>query len=182
MDGPACFHIVYLQMAAERKTPPSSRARGEKSVKIDHDKLRNESFTCTATSGDESQTEMPSIAERLGKLLFALASNFDCYYGVLLVSAYLRPSRELLEYYRRKIAEYDSEHDVLISKLDDYKQTCEDQHRVHFELRQREQEVTELHKAISELQLYLFEEREHVLRLYAENDRIKVRLAFVDQY
>jgi hypothetical protein len=32
----------------------------------------------------------------------------------------------------------------------------------------------ELQKALSDMQIYLFQEREHVLRLYAENDRLKV--------
>lgn len=40
---------------------------------------------------------------------------------------YLRPSRELLEYYRKKIAEYDDEHEALASKLELYKSTYEEQ-------------------------------------------------------
>ena len=38
---------------------------------------------------------------------------------------HLRPSRELLEYYRRKIAEYDGEYDKLQKKLEKYKCTYE---------------------------------------------------------
>ena len=41
--------------------------------------------------------------------------------------AYLRPSRELLEYYRKKIAEFDSEHDDMVHRLDNYKMTYEEQ-------------------------------------------------------
>lgn len=41
-------------------------------------------------------------------------------------------------------------------------------------MRQREEEMVELQKAISEMQMSLFQEREQVLRLYAENDRYKV--------
>lgn len=48
------------------------------------------------------------------------------------------------------------------------------QHKMQWELRQREEEITELQKALSDMQIYLFQEREHVLRLYAENDRLKV--------
>ena len=40
---------------------------------------------------------------------------------------HLRPSRELLEYYRKKIAEYDEEHDHMVSKLEEYKITYEEQ-------------------------------------------------------
>jgi len=41
--------------------------------------------------------------------------------------AYLRPSRELLEYYRKKIAEYDTDRDDMLHKLDQYKSTYEEQ-------------------------------------------------------
>ncbi|KAH9494548.1 Coiled-coil domain-containing protein 77 [Bulinus truncatus] len=88
---------------------------------------------------------------------------------------YLRPSRELLEYYRKKIAEYDDEHDQLLSKLEEYRMAYEEQHTMQWELRQREEEIVELQKALSDMQIYLFQEREHVLRLYAENDRLKIR-------
>lgn len=49
---------------------------------------------------------------------------------------------------------------------------------MQWELRQREEEIVELQKALSDMQIYLFQEREHVLRLYAENDRLKVCLMF----
>ena len=49
-------------------------------------------------------------------------------------------------------------------------------HKMQWELRQREQEIAELQKALSDMQLYLFQEREHVLRLYADNDKVKVGL------
>ncbi|KAJ8302370.1 hypothetical protein KUTeg_021357 [Tegillarca granosa] len=101
---------------------------------------------------DDKSPELPNINERLGKL---------------------RPSRELLEYYRKKIAEYDEEHDQMVSKLEDYKITYEEQHKLQWELRQREEEIVELQKALSDMQVYLFQEREHVLRLYSENDRLK---------
>ncbi|CAF5219500.1 unnamed protein product, partial [Rotaria magnacalcarata] len=48
-------------------------------------------------------------------------------------------------------------------------------HKLEWELRKRENEIVELQKAISDLQIYLFQEREQVLRLYAENDRLKIQ-------
>ena len=33
----------------------------------------------------------------------------------------LRPSRELLEYYRKKIAEFDDEHEEMIQRMNKYK-------------------------------------------------------------
>ncbi|XP_059833690.1 coiled-coil domain-containing protein 77 isoform X1 [Hypanus sabinus] len=89
--------------------------------------------------------------------------------------AFLRPSRELLEYYRKKIAQFDEEHENLMGKLEKYKATYEEQHKLQWEIRQREEEIEELQKALSDMQVYLFQEREHALRLYAENDRLKIR-------
>lgn len=42
-------------------------------------------------------------------------------------------------------------------------------------MRQREQEISELQRALSDMQVYLFQEREQVLRLYSENDRLRIR-------
>ncbi|KAG8438494.1 hypothetical protein GDO86_004892 [Hymenochirus boettgeri] len=89
--------------------------------------------------------------------------------------AFLRPSRELLEFYRKKISEFDEEHEDLAKRLEQYKATYEEQHKLQWEMRQREGEIAELQKALSDMQVYLFQEREHVLRLYSENDRLKIR-------
>uniref|UniRef100_A0A4W4GUY2 Coiled-coil domain containing 77 n=1 Tax=Electrophorus electricus TaxID=8005 RepID=A0A4W4GUY2_ELEEL len=89
--------------------------------------------------------------------------------------AYLRPSRELLEFYRQKLAQFDAEHDDLLQLLEKYKSTTEDQHKLQWEVRQREEEIAELQKALSDMQVYLFQEREQALRLYAENDRLKIK-------
>lgn len=49
------------------------------------------------------------------------------------------------------------------------------QHKLEWDLQQREEEIAELQKALSDMQVCLFQEREHVLRLYAENDRLRIR-------
>ncbi|XP_060101746.1 coiled-coil domain-containing protein 77 [Heteronotia binoei] len=108
----------------------------------------------SSTPDQNNSTPLPSINERL---------------------AYLRPSRELLEYYRKKIAQFDEEHEELVKRLEKYKATYDEQHKLQWEMRQREEEIAELQKALSDMQVYLFQEREHVLRLYAENDRLKIR-------
>ena len=86
----------------------------------------------------------------------------------------LRPSHDLLEFYRKKIEEFDGEHAEMLAKLDRYKATFEEQHKLSWSLAQREEEIIELQKALSDMQGFLFQEREHVLRLYAENDRLKI--------
>uniref|UniRef100_A0A8C3B0G1 Coiled-coil domain containing 77 n=1 Tax=Cyclopterus lumpus TaxID=8103 RepID=A0A8C3B0G1_CYCLU len=108
----------------------------------------------TRTPGREPDSPLPPIHERL---------------------AYLRPSRELLEFYREKIAQFDGEHEDLLQMLDKYKGITEDQHKLQWEVRQREGEIAELQNALSDMQVYLFQEREQSLRLYAENDRLKIR-------
>ncbi|KAM4554237.1 coiled-coil domain-containing protein 77 [Fundulus diaphanus] len=104
--------------------------------------------------GKEVDSPLPPIQERL---------------------AYLRPSRELLEFYRQKIAQYDGEHEELLRMLEKYKSITEDQHKLQYDIRQREGEIAELQNALSDMQVYLFQEREQSLRLYAENDRLKIR-------
>ncbi|XP_067856053.1 coiled-coil domain-containing protein 77 isoform X1 [Heptranchias perlo] len=106
------------------------------------------------TTRNDGSPPIPSVNERL---------------------AFLRPSRELLEYYRKKIAEFDEEHGNLLRRLENYKATYEEQHKLQWEMGQREEEIEELQKALSDMQVYLFQEREHALRLYAENDRLKIR-------
>ncbi|KAM4572696.1 coiled-coil domain-containing protein 77 [Odontesthes bonariensis] len=106
------------------------------------------------TPGQETDSPLPPINERL---------------------AYLRPSRELLEFYRQKIAQYDGEHEEMLQMLEKYKGVTEDQHKLQWEVRQREGEIAELQNALSDMQVYLFQEREQSLRLYAENDRLKIR-------
>ena len=45
---------------------------------------------------------------------------------------------------------------------------------MQWELRKKDDEINELQKAVSDMQVFLFQEREQVLKLYAENDRLKV--------
>ncbi|XP_062346976.1 coiled-coil domain-containing protein 77 isoform X2 [Cinclus cinclus] len=99
-------------------------------------------------------TPLPSVSERL---------------------IHLNPSHELLDYYRKKIADFDEEHEELVKRLEKYKQAYDDQHQLQWEVRHLEEEIGELQKALSDMQVYLFQEKEQVLRLYSENDRLKLR-------
>ncbi|XP_073720671.1 coiled-coil domain-containing protein 77-like isoform X1 [Misgurnus anguillicaudatus] len=116
--------------------------------------LRMESPPTREHQRESPESPLPSISERL---------------------VYLRPSRELLEFYRQKVAQFDGEHEDLLQMLEKYKSTAEEQHKLQWEVRQREEEIAELQKALSDMQVYLFQEREQALRLYAENDRLKIR-------
>ncbi|XP_019509588.1 PREDICTED: coiled-coil domain-containing protein 77 [Hipposideros armiger] len=105
-------------------------------------------------SDSVESTPLPSIEDRL---------------------AILCPSQELLEYYQKKMAECEAENEDLLKKLELYRETCERQHKLEWDLQQREEEIAELQKALSDMQVCLFQEREHVLRLYSENDRLRIR-------
>ncbi|XP_028616972.1 coiled-coil domain-containing protein 77 isoform X2 [Grammomys surdaster] len=89
--------------------------------------------------------------------------------------AVLCPSQELLEYYQKKMASCEAENEDLLKKLELYREACEEQHKLEWNLQQREEEIAELQKALSDMQVCLFQEREHVLRLYSENDRLRIR-------
>lgn len=91
------------------------------------------------------------------------------------ISGYVRPSRQLLDFYRKKIADYENEHDILLKKLSEFKLSHEEQHQLDCEMKQREDEIVELQRALTDMQEFLFNEREQVLRLYKENDTYKVR-------
>ncbi|XP_014725476.1 PREDICTED: coiled-coil domain-containing protein 77 [Sturnus vulgaris] len=99
-------------------------------------------------------TPLPSVSERL---------------------THLSPSHELLDYYRKKVADFDEEHEELMKRLEKYKQAYDEQHQLQWEIRYLEEEIAELQKALSDMQVYLFQEKEQVLRLYSENDRLKLR-------
>jgi coiled-coil domain-containing protein 77 len=49
-------------------------------------------------------------------------------------------------------------------------------HRLEWENRKRADEVRELQKALSDSHTYLFEERERLLALQAENDELKLQV------
>lgn len=56
--------------------------------------------------GVSRESPLPSVSERL---------------------AYLRPSRELLEFYRQKVAQFDGEHEDLLQMLEKYRSSAEEQ-------------------------------------------------------
>ncbi|XP_036614425.1 coiled-coil domain-containing protein 77 isoform X2 [Trichosurus vulpecula] len=133
-------------------TPPSTPISKKLPSSQSPSKHCAASGTRSPTDSEES-TPLPSITERL---------NFIC------------PSQELLEYYRRKILEFDEQNEELLRKLEKYTHMYKDQHKLEMEIQQREEEIAELQKVLSDMQICLFQEREHVLRLELE-DRKKIQ-------
>ena len=89
-------------------------------------------------------------------------ANLTIYPSVNTRLANLRPSKDLLDYYRMKISQYDNEFEKLAGKLDTFKAGFEDQEKLNCEIRQREEEIVQLQKSLSDMQVYLFQEREQV--------------------
>ncbi|KAF4787824.1 Coiled-coil domain-containing protein 77 [Turdus rufiventris] len=114
---------------------------------------RSESQLPSRFPSREDFTPLPSVSERL---------------------SHLSPSHELLDYYRKKVADFDAEHEELVKRLEKYKQAYDEQHQLQWEVRHLEEEISELQRALSDMQVYLFQEKEQVLRLYSENDRLKL--------
>lgn len=76
--------------------------------------------------------------------------------------ASLRPSRELIEYYRKKVEDLSSDHEKVMTMLEKFRMTFEDQNSRQQSLRQKEEEIAELQRALSDMQVFLFQEREQV--------------------
>ena len=70
-------------------------------------------------------------------------------------------------------AAFNRERQDYLSKLDDCSVSRKDYYKLRWEISQRDMEVAELQKALSDAHIYLYDEREHVVRLHAENDELK---------
>lgn len=57
--------------------------------------------------------------------------------------------------------------------IDRCKLAHSEHHKLEWELQQRNKEITDLQKSLSESQVYLFEERKQLLKVISENDRLK---------
>lgn len=87
----------------------------------------------------------------------------------------LKPTPELLAYYKDKVIRYHKENEAMLDKVDECKALCDHSFQIEQELQRRNAEVSNLQQALSDLQVYLYQEREQVLRLFAENDKLKIR-------
>ena len=89
-----------------------------------------------------------------------------------LSTAELPASTELLSYYRTRIGEFERELEEAAKRTSAIEVSHEELHRTQWELKVRHEEVAELQRALSDANVYLFDEREQVLKLQAENDQV----------
>ncbi|RZF38479.1 hypothetical protein LSTR_LSTR006074 [Laodelphax striatellus] len=103
--------------------------------------------------------------------------KIDSNYSVYDVDDHIRqmkPSRNLILYYQSKIEDMRKYEIDLEEQLERCKKVCDEDWTAQEELLKRNDEVSELKKAVSDLQVFLYQEREHVLQLSAENDRLRL--------
>nr|CDS15793.1 sodium:dicarboxylate symporter [Echinococcus granulosus] len=81
---------------------------------------------------------------------------------------------ELLEHYRRKVAALAADSDNFQRQLDQITEAIDQQHTLRKQLRESEETVQKLQNQLSKMRVLLHAERHRVLRLYAENDRLKL--------
>ncbi|KFM78386.1 Coiled-coil domain-containing protein 77, partial [Stegodyphus mimosarum] len=85
-------------------------------------------------------------------------------------------NKNLLEFYKRKFDEYQKRDDKFKEKVDKHlKDLIADRHELEAEVLRRGEKISDLQKALVELQLSCFEERERVLKLSTENEELKKR-------
>ena len=87
----------------------------------------------------------------------------------------LHPGADLIKFYRERVADFERERDELIGRLDGVGIRRAELHQAEWELKKRTDEAAELQKALSDAHAYLFEERERLLKVQAENDELKLQ-------
>ena len=87
------------------------------------------------------------------------------------------PARELLAYYRKRLAGCERDAEDALQRLVAVESHSAELHRLRWTLRSRDEEVKELQGALSSAKLLLYDEREMAQRLAAENDELKAREA-----
>eukprot|EP00775_Hariotina_reticulata_P012249 gene12249-12386_t len=85
------------------------------------------------------------------------------------------PSADLLAHYKQRIDQFEQERDELLRAVDRCAVHQDEVHRLQWENRKRADEIRELQKALSDAQQFLFEERQRLLLLQAENDELKLQ-------
>ncbi|XP_069693079.1 coiled-coil domain-containing protein 77-like [Periplaneta americana] len=89
----------------------------------------------------------------------------------------LTPSKELLAHYKEKILQLDSDYLELIKKIDKCHVLCNSSFQLEQDLKLRNSQVSKLQQTVSDLQVFIQQEREQVLRLSTENDRLQFHVA-----
>ena len=90
-------------------------------------------------------------------------------------------SDELVAYYRNRVGSLifllkensEKEYEEALLKVEGLQVSHEETHRLAWELHKRTREIAELQEGLSNAQTDLLQERQHLLRIMAENDHLK---------
>ncbi|KAG1679502.1 hypothetical protein FOA52_011101 [Chlamydomonas sp. UWO 241] len=80
-----------------------------------------------------------------------------------------------LDYYRKRVVDFESERGSLLDSVEKCSVQAGELHRLDWENRRRADEIRELQKALSDAHVFLFEERQRLLSLQAENDELRLQ-------
>ncbi|GAX72690.1 hypothetical protein CEUSTIGMA_g146.t1 [Chlamydomonas eustigma] len=83
--------------------------------------------------------------------------------------------KELLAFYKARIDEFENERASLLDSIEKCSVQAGELHRLDWENRRRADEIRELQKALSDAHAFLFEERQRLLTLQAENDELRLQ-------
>ncbi|EFJ43281.1 centriole protein [Volvox carteri f. nagariensis] len=82
---------------------------------------------------------------------------------------------ELMAYYKSRLEGFEAERAELLSRLDQCAVQGAELHVLEWEARKRAEEVRDLQKALSDAHNFLFDERQRLLALQAENDDLRLQ-------
>ena len=68
---------------------------------------------------------------------------------------------------------FENERAEYLNKIGEVDVSRTEYQKLHYELNKKNEQISELQKALSDAHVYLFDEREHVLKLTSENDELR---------
>ena len=87
----------------------------------------------------------------------------------------LPPTPELMEYYQQRCDEFVRLEEDYVARIQALETSVEEKHRARWQYLRAESEVEDLQQALSDAKLALFDEKERVAQLNAENDMLKIQ-------
>ncbi|CAG0886766.1 unnamed protein product [Darwinula stevensoni] len=94
---------------------------------------------------------------------------------MMVVTFFRMTPQNLLDFYARKMSHFDKEQEDFLKEIQRLKVLIDKQFDLEDRLQQRENEISQLQDSLSDVQLMLYEEREHGLKLQAENDKFQIQ-------
>jgi coiled-coil domain-containing protein 77 len=86
-------------------------------------------------------------------------------------------SHDLLLYYRARVKEFEAEQATSDAAVANLQPIYEEVHRLRLDVRKRDDEIAALQKALLDAQSYVFDERQQLLRVVADNDALRMQEA-----